>query len=81
MIDWTVSINTPIIVGVVTICFGLLQKGIRKNRRSHELTDIKVESIIHAVFFSLNGAGQEAQQEYQKKKAELMKEKNFIDES
>lgn len=79
-LDYTLSIDTPILVAIISIAVAVIQRSIKKNRRQHELTDIKVESICHAVFVSMNGVGEGARVEYEKKKTELMKEKKFIEE-
>ena len=79
-IDWTLTVNTPIMIFIAGVAVGIIQASIKKNRRQHLLTDIKVDSIIHAIFFSLNGSVKETKSEYEKKKNELMKENKFTGE-
>jgi hypothetical protein len=80
MIDWTITINTPIMIFVSGVAVGVIQRSIKKNRKQHQLTDIKVDALLHAVFISMNGIGEGARKEYEKRKSELMREKNFTDD-
>lgn len=72
---------TTIVSGIILFVLGAMWAAMtrhwRRQAKMHKLMDIKVESIIHAVEFSLNGQGKAFRVSYENKKDELMEEHKF----
>lgn len=68
-------------IAIMLVGFGgfypMLKSHWKKQSRTHLLMDIKLDSIIHAVFISANGSGEKARMAYEQKKKELMEEHDF----
>jgi uncharacterized protein involved in high-affinity Fe2+ transport len=81
-ITFDLNLST-LISGVVLFVLGAMwaamNKHWKKQDRARVLTDIKIESTVHAVEHSLNGQGKAFKMSYEQKKKELMRENQFVE--